>query len=60
MKSSIFSKFHTRGAGEQISSKTPLLNNFLTVRRVFTKNILIDSGLQGERVQISKKFQISR
>jgi hypothetical protein len=55
MNSSKFARFHSRGAREEFSSESPLLNNFLTVRPIFTINIPIDSGWQGEISQIFRK-----
>jgi hypothetical protein len=54
MESSNFLKFHSRGAREQFFSKTPLLNNFLTVWPIFTSDTLVDSGKQGKQNEIIK------
>jgi hypothetical protein len=52
MKSSNFSKFHSRGAREQFLSETPLLKNFSTVRPIFTSDTTIKSTKQGEQTEI--------
>jgi hypothetical protein len=51
----MFSKFHPRGAREQFSWKSPLLDNFLTVRPTSTINIPIDSSWLGEKSRIFNK-----
>jgi hypothetical protein len=52
LKSSNFPKFQSRGARQHFFSKTLLLNNFLTVRPIFTSNTPIHSAKQGKQNEI--------